>query len=147
MTILAAAEIRRFGLTPRVAFVSHSSFGSAGDLSAEKMRAALSLVAESAPTLEVEGEMHADAALSRSVLDHVFPGARLTAEANLLIMPSLDAANITFNALKVIGGRGVSVGPILLGAAHPVHILTQTATVRGIVNMSALAVVGAASRG
>jgi malate dehydrogenase (oxaloacetate-decarboxylating)(NADP+) len=145
MTILAAAEIRRFGQTPRVALVSHSSFGSAGDASAQKMRTALSLVAKSAPGLEVEGEMHADAALSRSVLGHVFPSGRLTAEANLLIMPSLDAANITFNALKVVGGRGVSVGPILLGAAQPVHILTQTATVRGIINMSALTAVGATS--
>lgn len=141
MTMLAAAEVERFGLTPRVAFVSHSSFGTAASGSAAKMRAALPLVRNAAPDLEVEGEMHADAALSRPILGRVFPGARLTAEANLLIMPNLDAANITFNALKVVGGQGVSVGPLLLGAARPAHILTQTATVRGIVNMSALAVV------
>jgi malate dehydrogenase (oxaloacetate-decarboxylating)(NADP+) len=146
MTVLAAAEIERFGLTPRVAFVSHSSFGSAANASAEKMRVALAHVMKAVPSLEVEGEMHADAALSRSILGHVFPDARLTAEANLLIMPNLDAANITFNALKVVGGQGVSVGPILLGAARPAHILTQTATVRGIVNMSALAAVAAMSR-
>ncbi len=141
MTVLAAAEIERFGLTPRVAFVSHSSFGTAANVSAEKMRAALPLATKAAPSLEVEGEMHADAAISR-----VFPSARLTAEANLLIMPNLDAANITFNTLKVVGGQGVSVGPILLGAARPAHILTQTATVRGIVNMSELAVVARISR-
>lgn len=146
MTVLAAAEIERFGLTPCVAFVSHSSFGTAANVSAEKMRAALPLVTKAAPSLEVEGEMHADAALSRPILSRVFPSARLTAEANLLIMPNLDAANITFNALKVVGGQGVSVGPILLGAARPAHILTQTATVRGIVNMSALAVVARISR-
>ncbi|MFB9268136.1 NADP-dependent malic enzyme [Bradyrhizobium erythrophlei] len=146
MTVLAAAEIERFGLVPRVALVSHSSFGSARNASAEKMRAALALITKSAPGLEVEGEMNADAALSRSTLNRVLPGAHLREEANLLIMPNLDAANITFNALKVVGGQGVSVGPILLGAARPVHILTQTATVRGIVNMSALTAVGAVSQ-
>jgi malate dehydrogenase (oxaloacetate-decarboxylating)(NADP+) len=146
MTILAAAEISRFGLTPRAAFVSHSSFGDSNAPSADKMRMALSFLERLAPNLEVEGELQADAALSRPILERVFPGARLTAEANLLVMPNLDAANITFNALKVVGGRGVSVGPILLGAAHPVHILTETTTVRGIVNMSALTAVSVESR-
>uniref|UniRef100_UPI002BA8F954 NADP-dependent malic enzyme n=1 Tax=Enterovirga sp. TaxID=2026350 RepID=UPI002BA8F954 len=141
MTVLAAAALRGFGLTPRAALLSHSSFGTADDPSARKMRDALRLIAERAPDLEVEGEMQADAALSRTILTRVFPEAGLTAEANLLIMPNLDAANITFNALKVVAGQGISVGPILLGAAKPVHILTPTTTVRGIVNMTAVAAV------
>jgi malate dehydrogenase (oxaloacetate-decarboxylating)(NADP+) len=145
MTILAAAELKRFGIKPHAALVSHSSFGTAEDASAKKMRDALALIVERAPDLEVEGEMHADAALSRPLLDRVFPEARLTAEANLLIMPNLDAANITFNALKIVAGQGISVGPILLGAARPVHILTPTATVRGIVNMTALTAVATTS--
>jgi malate dehydrogenase (oxaloacetate-decarboxylating)(NADP+) len=145
MAVLAAAELRRFGLTPRIALVSHSSFGTANDPSAQKMRDALRLIERLAPDLEVEGEMHADAALSKPLLNRIFPDARLTAEANLLIMPNLDAANITFNALKIVAGQGISVGPILLGAARPVHILTPTATVRGIVNMTALTAVAAAS--
>ena len=103
------------------------------------------LVQERAPELEAEGEMHADAALSKRMLDQVFPDSRLTAEANLLIMPNLDAANITFNALKIVAGQGVTVGPILLGAAKPVHILTPTSTVRRLVNMTALTAVDAAS--
>ncbi len=147
MTLLAAEEVRRFGLTPRVALLSHSSFGSADTPSAQKMRDALALIEERAPDLEVEGEMHADAALSKGILDRVFPGSRLSAEANLLIMPNLDAANITFNALKVMAGEGVTVGPILLGAARPVHILTPTSTVRRIVNMTALAAVDAGTDG
>jgi malate dehydrogenase (oxaloacetate-decarboxylating)(NADP+) len=109
------------------------------------MRDALDLIVQRAPDLEVEGEMHADAALSRTILNRIFPDARLTARANLLIMPNLDAANITFNALKVVAGQGISVGPILLGAAKPVHILTPTATVRGIVNMTALTAVATGS--
>ncbi len=143
MTVLAAAELRRFGQAPRAALLSHSSFGTADDPSARKMRDALGLIAERAPDLEVEGEMHADAALSRPILNRIFPDAELTAEANLLIMPNLDAANITFNALKVVAGQGISVGPILLGAAKPVHILTPTTTVRGIVNMTAVTAVAA----
>ncbi|TCZ65593.1 NADP-dependent malic enzyme [Roseicella aquatilis] len=138
MTRLAAAEVRRFGVTPRVALLSHSSFGSDDSPSAAKMREALDLLGRLEPGLEVEGEMQADAALSKPLLDHVFPDARLTAEANLLIMPTLDAANITFNALKMMAGSGVSVGPILLGAARPAHVLTPTSTVRRIVNMTAL---------
>ena len=129
-----------------MALVSHSSFGSdEDDPAAAKMRDALAILQESDPGLEVEGEMQADAALSKGILDRVFPGSRLGSEANLLVMPSLDAANITFNALKVVSGEGVTVGPILLGTAKPAHILTPTSTVRRIVNMSALAVVDAAN--
>ena len=140
LTLLAAEEVRRFGLAPSVALLSHSSFGSADSPSARKMRAALALIQQQAPDLAVEGEMHADAALSKRVLDRVFPDSHLTEEANLLIMPSLDAANIAFNLLRVAAGGGVTVGPILLGADKAAHILTQTATVRGILNMTALAV-------
>ena len=143
MTQLAAAEVRRFGVTPRVALLSHSSFGSDESPSAEKMRTALGLIERLEPTLEVEGEMHADAALSKPLLDRIFPGSRLTAEANLLVLPNLDAANITYNALKIVAGEGITVGPILLGAARPAHILTPTSTVRRIVNMTALSVLDA----
>lgn len=146
MAQLAAEEVRRFGLAPRVALLSHSSFGSADTASARKMREALALIETFSPGLEVEGEMHADAALSKRVMDQVFPGSRLSAEANLLLMPSLDAANITFNALKIAAGEGVTVGPILLGTARPVHILTPTCTVRRIVNMTALTAVDAAGQ-
>ena len=144
IALLAAEAVRRFGLEPRLAFLSHSSFGSADTPTAKKMRAALALVRARAPELEAEGEMHADAALSKRVLDQVFPDSGLTAAANILVMPNLDAANITFNALKIVAGQGVTVGPILLGAAKPVHILTPTSTVRRLVNMTALAAVGAA---
>jgi malate dehydrogenase (oxaloacetate-decarboxylating)(NADP+) len=106
----------------------------------------LALIQARAPELEAEGEMKADAALSKRILDRMFPDSRLTAAANLLVMPNLDAANITFNALKIVAGAGVTVGPILLGAAKPVHILTPTSTVRRIVNMTALAAVGAAGQ-
>ena len=146
MTLLAAEEVRRFGLEPRVALLSHSSFGTADTPSARKMREALALIQARAPALEAEGEMKADAALSKRILDRMFPDSRLTAEANLLVMPNLDAANITFNALKIVAGAGVTVGPILLGAAKPVHILTPTSTVRRLVNMTALAAVGAAGQ-
>jgi malate dehydrogenase (oxaloacetate-decarboxylating)(NADP+) len=147
MTLLAAKELKRFGLTPRAALVSHSNFGTASDASAEKMRRALAIIEDRAPDLEAEGEMAADTALSRPLLTRMMPESRLTAEANLLVMPNLDAANITFNALKIVGGQGISVGPILLGAARPVHILTPTSTVRGIVNMTALTAVAAAAAG
>jgi malate dehydrogenase (oxaloacetate-decarboxylating)(NADP+) len=145
MTMLAAEAVRRFGLEPRVALLSHSSFGSADTPSARKMREALALIRERAPELEVEGEMHADAALSKRLLDRAMPDSGLGAEANLLIMPNIDAANITFNALKIVAGAGVTVGPILLGAAKPIHILTPTSTVRRLVNMTALTAVDAAS--
>jgi malate dehydrogenase (oxaloacetate-decarboxylating)(NADP+) len=143
MTALACEEIRRFGLVPRVALVSHSSFGTSDAPSAQKMRDALALIRGRMPELDVEGEMHADAALSEEVRLAAFPESRLRGEANLLVMPTLDAANISFNLLKTVGGYGITVGPVLLGAAKPVHILTPTATVRRIINMTALAVVDA----
>jgi malate dehydrogenase (oxaloacetate-decarboxylating)(NADP+) len=147
LTLLATEEVRRFGVTPSVALLSHSSFGSIESPSAQKMRDALALIQGMAPDLAVEGEMHGDAALSKRILDRVFPDSSLTGEANLLIMPNLDAGNIAYNLLRVGAGGGVTVGPILLGAAKPAHILTQTATVRGILNMTALAVVDAAQTG
>jgi malate dehydrogenase (oxaloacetate-decarboxylating)(NADP+) len=143
MTILAAEAIRRFGISPKVALLSHSSFGSMDTPSARKMQAALKLINRRAPDLEVEGEMHGDAALSEELRMQAFPNSTLKGEANLLIMPSLDAANIAFNLLKTAAGDGVTIGPILLGTARTVHILTPTATVRRIVNMTALAVVDA----
>jgi malate dehydrogenase (oxaloacetate-decarboxylating)(NADP+) len=146
MTVLAVEEIRRFGITPRVALLSHSSFGTASTPTAAKMRRALGLIESLAPGLEVEGEMQGDAALSQEIRDRVFPNARLKGEANLLVMPTLDAANIAFNLLKTAAGDGITVGPILLGVARPVHILTPSATVRRIVNMTALTVVDAAAQ-
>ena len=139
MTLRAAAAIRRFGLVPRVALLSHSNFGSDDSPSAARMRDALGLIREADPTLEADGEMHADAALSKPLLDRIRPGSRLSREANLLVMPSLDAANITYNALKMVAGEGITVGPILLGAAKPAHVLTPTSTTRRIVNMTAIA--------
>jgi malate dehydrogenase (oxaloacetate-decarboxylating)(NADP+) len=148
MTLLAAEEIRRFGITPKAALLSHSSFGTAHTPTAAKMRRALELIQNLAPDLEVEGEMQGDAALSQEIRDRVFPNARLKGEANLLVMPTLDAANIAFNLLKTAAGDGITVGPILLGVARPVSILTPSATVRRIVNMAALTVVNAnAERG
>jgi malate dehydrogenase (oxaloacetate-decarboxylating)(NADP+) len=141
MTVLAAEEIRRFGMTPKAALLSHSSFGTANTPTAQKMRAALRLIERVAPELEIEGEMHGDAALSHQVRRHAFPGSRLKGDANLLIMPTLDAANIGFNLLKTAAGDGITVGPILLGAAKAVHIVTATASVRRLVNMTALTVV------
>jgi malate dehydrogenase (oxaloacetate-decarboxylating)(NADP+) len=140
---LAADEVRRFGIVPKVALVSHSSFGSSTDPQAKKMQAALALINVQEPGLEVEGEMQGDAALSEDIRNVVFPNSRLKGDANLLIMPSLDAANISFNLLKVAAGSGLTLGPMLLGVAKPVHILTASATVRRIVNMTALAVVDA----
>jgi malate dehydrogenase (oxaloacetate-decarboxylating)(NADP+) len=140
---LAAEEVRRFGIVPKVALVSHSSFGSSNDPQAKKMQLALAFINAQEPELEVEGEMQGDAALSDEIRRAVFPNSRLKGDANLLIMPTLDAANISFNLLKVAAGSGLTLGPILLGVAKPVHILTASATVRRIVNMSALAVVDA----
>jgi len=141
ITLLAAEEIRRFGLTPKVALLSHSSFGSSKHPSARKMQAALALVNAMDPDLEIDGEMHGDAALSEKVRLAAFPNSRLKGEANLLIMPTVDAANIAFNLLKVAAGSNVTLGPILLGVGKAVHILTPSATVRRIVNMTALTVV------
>jgi malate dehydrogenase (oxaloacetate-decarboxylating)(NADP+) len=146
MTLLAVEEIRRFGITPKVALLSHSSFGAANTPTAVKMRRALELIEKLAPHLEVEGEMQGDAALSQEIRERVFPNARLKANANLLVMPTLDAANIAFNLLKTAAGDGITVGPILLGVAGPVHILTPSATVRRIVNMTALTVVDAGAQ-
>jgi malate dehydrogenase (oxaloacetate-decarboxylating)(NADP+) len=144
IAVLCADEIRRFGLTPKIALLSHSSFGTSDYPSARKMREALALLHHRAPELEAEGEMHGDAALSETVRRAAFPNSRLEGDANLLIMPTLDAANISFNLLKVASGGGVTMGPILLGCAKPVHILTPSATVRRIVNMTALTVVDCA---
>jgi malate dehydrogenase (oxaloacetate-decarboxylating)(NADP+) len=141
-TLLASEEVRRFGIEPKVALMSHSNFGSRQTESAQKMREALAILHERAPYLEVEGEMHGDAALSEDIRERIFPNSRLKGQANLLIMPNLDAANISFNLLKVLG-EGLSVGPILMGASLPAHILTPSATVRNIVNVTALAAVDA----
>ena len=139
MTQLAAEEVRCFGILPKVALLSRSNFGTSDTPSALKMREALRMLREAAPELEVDGEMHADAALSESIRMAVLPGSRLSGQANLLVMPNVDAANIAYNLLKMLGG-GVTLGPILIGAAQSVHVLTQSVTVRGLVNMSALAV-------
>ncbi|HET7831620.1 MAG TPA: NADP-dependent malic enzyme [Gallionella sp.] len=140
MTVLAAEEVRRFGLVPKVALMSHSNFGSHDNASARKMSRVRELLAQIAPDLEVEGEMQGDAALSENLRAEIFPASRLKGEANLLIMPNLDAASIAYNLLKMTAGEGIAIGSILLGAARSVHILTASATVRRIVNMSALAV-------
>jgi malate dehydrogenase (oxaloacetate-decarboxylating)(NADP+) len=143
MAVLAAEEIRRFGITPKAALLSHSSFGTSDRPTAVKMRQALALIQARAPELEIDGEMHGDAALSDEVRRAAFPHSRLKGEANLLLMPTVDAANIAFNLLKTAAGDGISLGPVLLGSAKPVHILTPSATVRRIVNMAALTVVDA----
>jgi len=143
MTVLAAEEVRRFGIVPKAALLSHSSFGTSDAPTAQKMRQALALILDQAPDLEIEGEMHGDAALSPELRLAAFPHSRLKGEANLLIMPTLDAANIAFNLLKTAAGDGITIGPILLGAARPAHILTPSATVRRIINMVALTAVDA----
>ncbi len=143
MTIQAAAEILRFGVVPKIALLSHSNFGSRPTESSRKMSKARQLINERAPYLEIDGEMHADAALSEKIRNKAYPDSTLKGPANLLITPNLDAGNITYNMLKMTGSNGVSMGPVLLGAARPVHILTTSATVRRIVNMTALAVVDA----
>ena len=137
---MAAEELRRFGLPPKLAFVSHSMFGSSKRPSAVKMRRAHELFAAANPNVESDGEMHGDAAISAAVRATFLPDSRLTGSANLLVLPTLDAANILFNVLKISSGSGKTIGPILLGSAAPVHILTPSATVRRIVNMTALAV-------
>ena len=143
MTIQAAAEILRFGVVPKIALLSHSNYGSRPSESSRKMARARQLINERAPYLEVDGEMHADSALSEKIRLKSYPDSTLKGPANLLIMPNLDAGNITYNTIKMTGSNGVTMGPVLLGAARPVHILTTSATVRRIVNMSALAVVDA----
>jgi malate dehydrogenase (oxaloacetate-decarboxylating)(NADP+) len=140
--ILAAEEIKRFGITPRAALVSHSNFGSRESDSATKMRAALQLVRDAAPDLEIDGEMHGESAISEALRQRVMPDTTLHGEANLLVFPNLDAANITLGVVKSMTD-GLHVGPILLGAALPAHILAPSVTSRGVVNMAALAVVEA----
>jgi malate dehydrogenase (oxaloacetate-decarboxylating)(NADP+) len=143
IAILAAEEIRRFGIVPQAALLSHSSFGTSNHPSAKKMRDALGIINAVDPDLDVDGEMHGDAALSEWVRQNAMPGSRLKGAANLLIMPTLDAANIAFNLLKTASGDNVTIGPILLGVAKAAHILTPSATVRRIVNMTALTAVDA----
>ena len=143
ITLLAAEKMRRFGMAPRVALLSHSNFGSSNSESAQKMRAALAIIQEQAPELEVDGEMHGDAALSYDLLKQMMPGSKLKGSANLLVMPNIDAANIAYNLLKTTAGSGVAIGPVLLGCAKPVHVLTPSATVRRIINMTALCVLDA----
>ncbi|WP_347248073.1 NADP-dependent malic enzyme [Zoogloea sp.] len=143
MTRLAADEVRRFGIQPRIALLSHSSFGTDNSPTAEKMRKALVMLHSEHQDLDVEGEMHGDAALDADIRKQIFPNAKMKDDANLLIFPTLDAANIAFNLLKTAAGEGMTIGPILLGSAKPVHILTATATVRRIINMTALTVVEA----
>ena len=138
MTLLAAEQVRCFGLTPKVALLSHSSFGSHDSASALKMRQVYEELRRREPSLEVEGEMHADAALSEEIRKRIFPNSMMRGSANLLIMPTLDAANIALNLMKELGD-GLSIGPLLLGMAQPGHILTPSVTARGIVNATALA--------
>jgi malate dehydrogenase (oxaloacetate-decarboxylating)(NADP+) len=143
ITILAAEEMRRFGILPKAALLSHSNFGSSNQPSAVKMREALALIRRDAPWLEVDGEMHGDAALDAEYRAELMPRSTLTGEANLLVLPNIDAANISYNLLKTASGGGIAIGPVLLGAAKPVHILTPSTTVRRIVNMTALTVADA----
>ena len=138
LTHLAAAAILHFGLTPKVALVSHSSFGASNSPSARKMRNALALIRSQDPHLEVDGEMHADAALSEAIRDRQTTNSPLTGVANLLILPNLDSANIAFNLVKA-AADGLPVGPLLLGMSKPAHVLVPSVTARGIVNMTALA--------
>jgi len=145
IALMAAEEVRRFGLAPKVAFVSHSMFGSSKRASARRMREATHLFKQLAPDVECDGELHGDAALSQEIRDRFLPTNSLRGEANVLILPNLDAANILFNVLKVVGGHGVTVGPVLLGAAKPAHILTPSSTMRRVVNMTALVAAEAAA--
>ncbi len=141
IALMATVEVRRFGLPPKVAFLSHSNYGSSKHASARKMREARDIFVKLAPDVECDGELHGDAALSQKIRDTALLGheSSLTGEANILICPNLDAANILFNVLKMTGGEGITVGPILLGAAGTAHVMTPSATVRRILNMTALA--------
>ena len=145
ITVMAAEELKRFGIEPKAALLSHSNFGSSELPSAVKMREALALVREQAPWLTVDGEMHGDTALDAAYRAELMPNSTLTGEANLLILPNIDAANISYNLLKTAAGGGIAIGPVLLGAAKPVHILTASATVRRVVNMTALTVADASA--
>jgi malate dehydrogenase (oxaloacetate-decarboxylating)(NADP+) len=143
ITVMAAEEMMRFGLKPKAALLSHSNFGSSNQPSALKMRQTLDLLRAQAPWLEVDGEMHGDVALDGAARNLLMPHSSLTGDANLLVLPNMDAANISYNLLKTAAGGNISIGPVLLGAAKPVHILTASATVRRIVNMAALTVADA----
>ncbi|QWD09402.1 NADP-dependent malic enzyme [Polynucleobacter paneuropaeus] len=145
ITIMAASEMRKLGITPKVALLSHSNFGSSNAPSAIKMREVLALIQKADPSLEVDGEMHGDSALDESIRSSAVTSSPLKGDANLLVLPNIDAANISYNLLKTAAGNGVSIGPLLLGVAKPIHILTPAATVRRIVNVTALTVVEAAS--
>jgi malate dehydrogenase (oxaloacetate-decarboxylating)(NADP+) len=140
ITIMAADEVRRFGIEPKVALVSHSNFGSSNAPTAQKMRDTLEILRERAPELQVDGEMHGDVALDANLRREVLPDSTLEGDANLLVLPNIDAANISYNLLKTAAGNNIAIGPMLLGAAQPVHVLTPSATVRRIVNMTALLV-------
>ena len=140
ITVMAAQEILRFGIKPKAALLSHSNFGSSQQPSAVKMRQVLELLQQQAPWLEVEGEMHGDVALDAKARKALMPNSALAGSCNLLVMPNIDAANIAYNLLKTAAGGGIAIGPMLLGAAAPVHVLTPSATVRRIVNMVALTV-------
>ncbi len=142
-TIMAAEEMRRFGIEPKAALLSHSNFGSSDQPSALKMRDVLDLLRQNAPWLEVDGEMHGDVALDAAARQALMPNSTLVGDANLLVLPNIDAANIAYNLLKTAAGGNIAVGPVLLGAAKPVHILTPSTTVRRIVNMTALTVADA----
>ena len=144
IAMMAAAQVRAFGLPPKVAFLSHSNYGSSSRGAATRMRKARDLFAAMAPDIECDGELQGDAALSENVRRSSLMDSTLTGEANLLICPNLDAANILFNVLKMTGGSGVTIGPMLLGAKAPVHVLTPSATVRRVVNMTALVAAAAA---
>ncbi|MBL8393783.1 MAG: NADP-dependent malic enzyme, partial [Candidatus Accumulibacter sp.] len=146
IALMAVDAVRRFKIRPKVAMLSHSNFGSSQSVSACKMAKAMALVRARAPELEVDGEMHGESALSEAIRKQSDPDSPLTGEANVLVMPNLDAANISYNLLKMTGGEGISVGPILLGAARPVHVLAPTSSVRRVVDMTALVVVDAASK-
>ncbi|MEI7446548.1 MAG: NADP-dependent malic enzyme [Burkholderiales bacterium] len=141
ITMMAADELRRFGIRPSVALLSHSNFGSSNRASAMKMREALAILRERAPDLEIDGEMHGDAALDPDYRRSLMPRTTLSGEANLLVLPNIDAANISYNLLKTAAGNNIAIGPVLLGAARPVHVLTASATVRRLVNMTAWTVV------
>ena len=140
ITVMAAESMMRFGVTPKAALLSHSNFGTSEHPSALKMRATLALLREQAPWLEVDGEMHGDVALDAAARRVVMPHSTLQGDANLLVLPNIDAANIAYNLLKTAAGGGIAIGPVLLGAARPVHVLTPSATVRRIVNMTAVTV-------
>jgi malate dehydrogenase (oxaloacetate-decarboxylating)(NADP+) len=143
ITVMAAEEMRRFGLKPKAALLSHSNFGSSNQPSAVKMRQVLELLRSNAPWLEVDGEMHGDVALDAAARQAIMPNSTLAGDANLLVLPNIDAANIAYNLLKTAAGGNIAVGPVLLGASKPVHILTPSTTVRRIVNMTALTVADA----